>query len=419
LSIACLAAGLRAQPGDLPRPRAVPEAAALAAARGPALARLADAALTRLDGEVWRVQHELLQAAQDARDDATRYVLMWEAVAVAERAGAPQQACTALLALEHALEIDREQQVVDLLRRMARDPAAPGTAVAVAALQHAAQAAARTDDAAMLGFFDLALRATVRGSDAWLHQSVVEELPMLRAAHAASVRLPRQAAGAAPEAWVRRSLRRAARNLIGDRWRGAPDDDARRAIGADLTALTGLLCDREGISRLRFRADGDLRQLVFSSGRWRIEDGVLVGAAEGTGNFATHRLAFAPIRSVVIRGGIRSPDGLNFRCKAGDVNLLLNWEVRPENHLWVRGECWPAGPWALVPGREHTIAMHATDSGVLVFVDGRHWWTAPGALAGTVCVYPALGSEIFVREILVDGELSPEGPVAGPRGVMK
>ena len=40
----------------------------------------------------------------------------------------------------------------------------------------------------------------------------------------------------------------------------------------------------------------------------------------------------------------------------------------------------------------------------------------PGSLSGTVSVYPALGSEIFVRELLVDG--SPDGLVDGPHGVM-
>ena len=58
--------------------------------------------------------------------------------------------------------------------------------------------------------------------------------------------------------------------------------------------------------------------------------------------------------------------------------------------------------------------MFASPRGVEVCIDGVHWWTAPGRLRGTVTVYPALGSEIFVREILIDGEL--DGLVEAPRG---
>ena len=51
-----------------------------------------------------------------------------------------------------------------------------------------------------------------------------------------------------------------------------------------------------------------------------------------------------------------------------------------------------------------------------VCVDDEHLWTVPGGLRGTVSVYPALGSEIFVREILIDGE--PDGLVDAPIGVL-
>ena len=56
---------------------------------------------------------------------------------------------------------------------------------------------------------------------------------------------------------------------------------------------------------------------------------------------------------------------------------------------------------------------------MLLFVDDALCFRAKGRLAGTVCLYPALGSEIFVREILVDGDLEGAGPVSGPRGEPK
>ena len=51
-----------------------------------------------------------------------------------------------------------------------------------------------------------------------------------------------------------------------------------------------------------------------------------------------------------------------------------------------------------------------------VCVDDQHLYTVPGSLAGTVSVYPALGSEIFVREILVSG--LPGGLCEAPKGVL-
>jgi hypothetical protein len=86
--------------------------------------------------------------------------------------------------------------------------------------------------------------------------------------------------------------------------------------------------------------------------------------------------------------------------------------VQPENHLWHLGDRTAKGPPALAAGQECAIALHRTPAGTLVFVDDQHWWTTPGDLDGTVTVYPALGSEIFVREILIDGEVA--APVTGP-----
>ena len=120
----------------------------------------------------------------------------------------------------------------------------------------------------------------------------------------------------------------------------------------------------------------------------------------------------------MIRGGIRSNDGLNFRCKVGDINLLLNWEVADENHLWLNGRRFAVQPRLLEAGKEHTIAIFAEGLRCDVCIDGERIWTAnlPSPLAGTITVYPALGSEIFVREILIDGD--PDGVADAPRGAL-
>ncbi len=179
---------------------------------------------------------------------------------------------------------------------------------------------------------------------------------------------------------------------------------------------TGQLAGARGVQSLRFARERDQEQLLYARGDWRVENGLLLGKADGESNFATNRYAFRNTRSVVIRGGIRSAAGLNFRCMVGDVNLLLNWEVADENHFWRHGERHAKGPRALVAGQEHAILLLQDEAVVHVLIDGVPWWSEPGCLDGTITVYPALGSEIFVREILIDGDV--DAFVDGPRGVL-
>lgn len=209
---------------------------------------------------------------------------------------------------------------------------------------------------------------------------------------------------------LRCALQRCARSYI------AADDTARRRAAAQITDLCDRLCQQDGLSRLRFDRDDQRDQLAYTNGRWRVQNGELVGTAEGNNNFATHRVRFSTMNAVVLRGGIRSAAGLNFRCKAGDVNLLLNWEVEDQNHLWLHGASYHTSPRALEQGKEHTILIFNDGNRSHVCIDDRHYYTVPGMLAGTVSVYPSLGSEIFVREVLVDG--IPDGLVDAPIGVM-
>lgn len=211
------------------------------------------------------------------------------------------------------------------------------------------------------------------------------------------------------------ALLRAAKAVLTKGWQqlDAAEVAARAALAAQ---WTGQLASARGVQALRFARDADREQLLYARGEWRVADGLLQGRAVGENNFATHRYAFRNTRSVVIRGGIRSEGGLNFRCLVGDVNLLLNWEVADENHFWRHGERRAKGPRALAAGKEHTIVLLQDGELVHVLIDGALWWSEPGCLDGTITVYPALGSEIFVREILVDGDV--DALVDGPRGAL-
>ena len=101
------------------------------------------------------------------------------------------------------------------------------------------------------------------------------------------------------------------------------------------------------------------------------------------------------------------------RERQAAVRILQANKARKAQDVW-NGILEGDEPLLLQPGMEHTIALHAVPGQVLVFVDDALQFTAPGGLSGAVTVYPALDSAIFVREILVDGELACAGPVAGP-----
>lgn len=63
--------------------------------------------------------------------------------------------------------------------------------------------------------------------------------------------------------------------------------------------------------------------------------------------------------------------------------------------------------------RQHELSVLDIADTVLVMVDGRAICSVPGHLEGTVSVYPALGSEIFVKQIRVRGEPDLRTPVTG------
>ncbi|HEU4420704.1 MAG TPA: hypothetical protein VFT55_17325, partial [Planctomycetota bacterium] len=58
--------------------------------------------------------------------------------------------------------------------------------------------------------------------------------------------------------------------------------------------------------------------------------------------------------------------------------------------------------------------LRQLDDQVVVCLDGNQVETGPGRLDGTVTVYPALGSEIFVSSIEIVGDVDLGTVVAGP-----
>lgn len=163
-----------------------------------------------------------------------------------------------------------------------------------------------------------------------------------------------------------------------------------------------------------FDGAGGLAAMQITAGEWRVEDGALIGRSTGEATRATLPWAWRRIQSVTIRGGIRSKGNLNFRLAVGGCNAILNWELDAVNPIWFGDMEQRVGPRALGDGREHAIHVRQLGEWIGVFVDERLVCLGPGTLEGTVSVYPALGSEIAVRQIEVIGDLDLGRVVRGP-----
>lgn len=170
-----------------------------------------------------------------------------------------------------------------------------------------------------------------------------------------------------------------------------------------------------GVGSLRFAVPGDANQLLIVEGAWRVEGNRLFGRSLGADTTrATAKFAWRRIDCITFRAGIQSADGLNLRIAVGPVNVLCNWEVADQNHFYFGQSLQVTQPRLLQQGREYTIQLRQLDDQVVVLVDGRPVAQGPGRLGGTVSIYPALGSEIFVSSIDVVGDVDLGRVVTGP-----
>lgn len=222
-----------------------------------------------------------------------------------------------------------------------------------------------------------------------------------------------------PDSLAQRHLRRRAIELMLPLVRTAPADESQRLEIERVRRLVEQATANatEPVAGVvRFAAAADLQRLVITGGEWTVADGELRGRSLGpdVATRATTRFAWRTIDSVTIRGGIRSADGLNFRLAVGPVNVLLNWECADQNHAWFGEARQTSSPRALRGGHEHTIVVRQCGDDVVVAVDGTELICGPARLAGTVSVYPAIGSEIFVRSIDVVGDVDLGTVVTGP-----
>lgn len=454
----------------------VPTAAELDSARKDVVRVMAERMMRGIGGDISHASSQIMAAAFEAQNRASRYLLWRQAVEMAEKAGRVGLALQYDRTLAKDFGLNPDVTGLELLKRHAKatkDPLQLAN-ISLTALYAAGEHCLgdTANDKVMLSYYDLAMRTSLRTDHAPLYGFVRDYVSFLRAPRKLGKQLQTSLhdspwpADVVVSGLLHGEVRMFDPFVLRDfkaLFRGFGDLDANRAtnsltademialsklasdprmktgmlrcaqqklqcdyVGANektrrescrkIVALAEQLCTSDGLSRLRFENDSKLAQLSFANGKWRTKDGKLVGKANGANNFATHRINFSTASTIVIRGSITSKEGLNFRCKAGDVNLLLNWEVEPQNHLWLNGTCHRTTPPALTAGEEHTILIFSDGSNAHICIDDRHLWTVKSYLAGTVSVYPALGSEIAVSEILVDG--TPAGMVDQPIGVM-
>lgn len=164
---------------------------------------------------------------------------------------------------------------------------------------------------------------------------------------------------------------------------------------------------------LRFASPADLDAWVVHGGQWTVEDGRAVGRslypATDRYSWLTYRTFFGEIRRVVVHAALDERSPHNLRIGVGSATVILNWEGGDMNLVHYRGsDATVVRPCALVPGRESEIVLEqAAGRRLRLVVDDRLLWEDEGRLAGTVTVYPALGSTIRVRDVEITGRAVP------------
>jgi hypothetical protein len=167
---------------------------------------------------------------------------------------------------------------------------------------------------------------------------------------------------------------------------------------------------------LTFTTPADLEGWIATDGRWRVEDGYLVGTAPtGKGypylTFATH---FATIDEVRIVGGLAPGSGRNFRVGVGPANAIFNWEMQLTSMFRTGFVGKSRADVLLQPGEDHEILFRQEGAQWRLIVDDQIAHEDTGLLHGTVTVFPMFGSTIRVKEITIRGRPLPWIRVHGP-----
>jgi hypothetical protein len=161
-----------------------------------------------------------------------------------------------------------------------------------------------------------------------------------------------------------------------------------------------------------FESPEALAEWSQNGGDWKVEGGRAVGRSIWRGSeraaWLTNRTYFGSIDRVVVHGGLAQGSNHNFRLGVGAATFLFNWEGG--NHSLVhyhKPQGVGFGPHVLEPGKEHEIVVEQVKDRIRLVLDDRVLWDEEGRLSGTVTVYPAFGSTVFLRDVSVTGRAVP------------
>jgi hypothetical protein len=170
------------------------------------------------------------------------------------------------------------------------------------------------------------------------------------------------------------------------------------------------------IVRRTFETDGDLAAWRISGGEWMVKKGAAYGHQTGDRYaYLTWPQYFGRISSVTVHGSIASPENVDFRLAVGHVNAIFNWELDDVDIYhdgWGDGKAVPHR--SLAKGRDCEMKFVQDGDVIRVLVDGRETWQTTGRMAGTVTIYPAVGSTIRIRDVEIRGVPVPWIAVDGP-----
>jgi hypothetical protein len=165
-----------------------------------------------------------------------------------------------------------------------------------------------------------------------------------------------------------------------------------------------------------FASGEDLAPWLIAGGEWYVKKGAAYGHQTGDRYaYLTWPQYFGRITSVTVRGSIASPENFNFRVAVGHVSAIFNWELDDVDIYrdgWGGGNAVPHR--SLAKGRDCEVKFVQDGDVVRVLVDGRETWQAKTRMAGTVTIYPAVGSTIRIRDVEIRGVPVPWIEIDGP-----
>jgi WD domain, G-beta repeat len=148
------------------------------------------------------------------------------------------------------------------------------------------------------------------------------------------------------------------------------------------------------LARFKVKGEGKGRRSV-SSGNLVVESG------DSDEYRLIYKEKFSGIESIMILGGLAR--GKDFRFGMGPILGILNWEIKPENHIRNGNVLTVVTPPALLLGKTHRIELKQQGETVLLEIDKKTIYRTRATLSGEFWLSSAFGGAIFIDQIIIRG----------------